>query len=139
MYDTKQCASETIPDTQSTDWLVACFTNGRTDRSAYVIDQRDMYDYHSDSTDTGYDDVDATVTRLTLGVNYGEVSGDFNIHSVYVWDKELNNREMKVVTRALRKELGGVPDLSPVGTPIVGAISDLRAYYMRFLLASRPA
>ncbi|KAJ1463953.1 hypothetical protein T484DRAFT_1758454, partial [Baffinella frigidus] len=88
-----------IPDAPATDWLVACFTNGRTDPSGYVIDQ----------TDWGDSNTETTQPSLTLGVNHnnypGPQNGDFNIHSVYVWDDELSNTEMKVVTRALRKEL----------------------------------
>ncbi|KAJ1464763.1 hypothetical protein T484DRAFT_3642044, partial [Baffinella frigidus] len=110
-----------------TDWLIACTTNGRADASNYIIDQTDWGSGHAGGSPG------------TLGVNTYDNDGDFNIHSVYVWDNELSNTEMKVVTRALRKELGGVPDLSPDGTTAVLSISDLRAYYLRFLLATRPA
>ena len=72
---------------------------------------------------------------MTLGVNHFSGKGDFNIHSVYVWDKELSADEMKTVTRALRKELGGVPDFAKES---VVPISDIRAYYLRFLIALRP-
>ncbi|KAJ1463864.1 concanavalin A-like lectin/glucanase domain-containing protein, partial [Baffinella frigidus] len=77
-----------IPQAPVTDWFIACITNGRGDADAYVIDQ----------TDWGVSMVPTTAT-LTLGVNthQGQFS-DFNIHSVYVWDNELSNTEMKVVT-----------------------------------------
>ena len=31
------------------------------------------------------------------------------VHSRYHWNKELSQEEMKIVTRALRKEIGGIP------------------------------
>ncbi|KAJ1464583.1 hypothetical protein T484DRAFT_1757993, partial [Baffinella frigidus] len=131
-YNGEQYARWAPTNASVTHWLIACFTNNRTDPSAYVIDQRD----------SGDGNTEATLVSKKLGVNNygypGPQNGDFNIHSVYVWDRELSNTDMKVVTSGIRKELGGVPDLSPDETPAVFPISDLRAYYFRYLLVVRP-
>jgi hypothetical protein len=89
-------------------------TNGRAypDMSSYIIDQniarKNIYD------------------PMTLGVGH-HGAGEFNIHSVYVWDEMLSKEDMLAVTRGLRSELGGTPDFS---NQPVSKISDLHAYYL---------
>lgn len=70
-----------------------------------------------------------------LGMNYGLPiqNRGFNAHSVYIWDQSLSGVEMKIVTAALRKEVGGVPDRL-YGEPYIGAvvpIADPIAYNTR--------
>jgi hypothetical protein len=95
------------------NWLVACFTNSPF---TYVVDQIDMT---APTT--------APLPTLMSIENY--------VHSVFTWDIALTNAQMKLVTRALRKELGGVPYEESVA---VVPITDIRAYKLRFLLALRP-
>ena len=57
------------------------------------------------------------------------------VHSRYHWNHELSQNEMMVVTRALRKEIGGKPFAE---TAAVSPISDLRAYYLRFTVQFAP-
>jgi Tyrosine-protein kinase ephrin type A/B receptor-like len=113
----------TTRNSVNTNWLVACFAN-TSPSFTYVVDQTTI-----------------TPAPSTAQVPVGTVATtDANyLHSTYVWDVELSSTEMKTVTRAMRKELGGVPDLSPAGTTAVVPISDLRAYYLRFLIALRPS
>ncbi|KAJ1465747.1 hypothetical protein T484DRAFT_1757198, partial [Baffinella frigidus] len=97
-------------------WSVTCYTNGRTDESAYVSDQTDI----GDST---------AVSPYEFNPDY-----DIYIHSTYIWDSALSNAEMKIVTAGIRRELGGVPYSAT--TPVI-PISDVRAYNLRLLLALR--
>jgi len=115
-------------DRPITNWLVVCWTNGRFDRSSWIIDQKHAKTNSLDAPDPVFD-------RHTLGVNHHSPSqGDFNIHSVYVWDEELSADEMKNVTRGLRTELGGIPDWA---TEAIAPVSDLHAYNLRLLTALR--
>jgi len=125
-----------LGDTESSlYWAIACF-NGLAGPENYVVDQ----------TNTGISEGNAVSNDDRLGVNNGELStgrGDFNIHSVYVWNTRLSNTEMKIVTRALRKEIGGIPFAGKTvadhtGNPAVVPISDLRAYNLRWIIALRP-
>jgi hypothetical protein len=97
------------------NWLVACLAN--TNPFTYIVDQTNMA---APST--------APSPVLPASENY--------VHSTYTWDVALTEADMKLVTMALRKEIGGIPY---EGTAAVVPISDLRAYYLRFLLALRPA
>jgi Tyrosine-protein kinase ephrin type A/B receptor-like len=98
------------------DWVVACFAN--TTPFTHVIDQTTI----APPPDTAAGPVDTTTA------NY--------LHSIYTWGTTLSTTDMKLVTMALRKEIGGVPR---GGEPVaVVHISDPRAYYMRFLIALRP-
>jgi hypothetical protein len=99
-------------------WVVECFSSMDYEMApfSHVTDQT-----------TGLSQV-MTLPALDTAVgNY--------VHSSYTWDIELDNAEMKLVTRALRKELGGVPY---EGSVAVVPITDIRAYKLRFLLALRP-
>jgi hypothetical protein len=100
----------TVRNSVNEDWLVACFTNTPF---RYVVDQTTM------PTPS-----EAPIPVVSTSYNY--------VHAIYIWVTPLSDTEMKVVTKALRKELGGVPyrESAPVFP-----ISDLRAYYMRFLIA----
>jgi hypothetical protein len=100
----------------SINWQVACFTGTNTSTFTYVVDQTNVIVQNTTSPPI-----------VTASDNY--------VHSTYTWNTTLSNVEMKVVTRALRKELGGVPDF---GTEPVVPISDLRAYHLRLLIALRP-
>ena len=102
-----------VKDLTDTDWIVACFVNNPV---VYVIDQ-----------------VDISVIRDIPSIT--QLNGRNNVHSSYTWDTVLTNEEMKIVTMALRKEIGGIPMAQ---TTHVAVISDLRAYNLRFLLAIRP-
>ena len=103
----------TTRNTITTDWKVACFKN---EPSEYVIDQ-------VDSGSPGE-------TPFLI-----DPATDNHIHAIYTWDGALTTAEMKIVTAGLRKELAGVP-LS--ARRAVAPIEDLRAYYLRLLLAIRP-
>lgn len=70
-------------------WNVECITNGLTAPFAYVIDQ----------VDSGGPTAAVSITSPT-SANY--------IHSMYTWDVSLNNTEMKIVTAAIRNEIGGL-------------------------------
>ncbi|KAJ1466678.1 hypothetical protein T484DRAFT_1756448 [Baffinella frigidus] len=98
------------------DWSVTCYTNGRTDESAYVSDQTDI----GDST---------AVSPYEFNPDY-----DIYLHSTYTWDSALSNAEMKIATAGFRRELGGVPYSET--TPVIPII-DVRAYNLRLLLALR--
>jgi hypothetical protein len=91
-----------------TNWTVACFVN---DTSHYVSDQIDYQNaLHTTSV----------VTPET--VNY--------VHSTYTWDFALNTDEMKVVTAALRYEIGGIPFADSINiTPIT--LNDFEKYKLR--------
>jgi hypothetical protein len=119
-----------VTNAQSTDWLIQCFTNGRSTDSYYFIDQTDWSGPPAGATDT-------MQRAIQVNVIAGKKS-HCNIHSVYIWDTELSATDMKIVTAALRKEIGGVPDLAEPGTPAVIPIDNLHAYYLRFILAVIP-
>ena len=104
----------TVRNSVNIDWLVACFAN--TSPFTYVVDQQTM-----DVPTTAPIPVD------TASANY--------MHSSYTWNRALSIADMKLVTMAMRKEIGGNPHLELVA---VAPIRDLRAYYLRFLLALRP-
>jgi hypothetical protein len=53
--------------------------------------------------------VGGKVNPCDLNVN-NEYPSDFEIHSVYIWNGLLTTVQMKIVTSALRAELGGTPD-----------------------------
>ena len=135
-YSEGEGEKDDVDDTESSlYWAIACF-NGLPGPVNYVIDQTNKGNTLAPTHDAGF----------TLGVNNGvnaDHIGDFNIHSVYVWDQQLTNAEMKTVTRGLRKEIGGVPYAGRTvadhaGKPAVFPISDLRAYNLRVLIALRP-
>ena len=56
--------------------------------------------------------------------------GAFEIHSLYVWNAELSNAQMKVVTGALRAQIGGAPDITTTekGDPVVAMAPSPTAY-----------
>lgn len=98
------------------DWNIACVTNGLTSPFTYVIDQ-----VESVSNDQ---------------IFYMTYSNSNNwVHSLYTWDIVLTITQMKFMTQALRKEIGGIPYGK---TQPVVPISDLRAYYLCLLLFMRP-
>ncbi|KAJ1464630.1 hypothetical protein T484DRAFT_1757959, partial [Baffinella frigidus] len=103
-----------VRNTAVDNWTVACFAN--TSPFTYIVDQTTM----------------SVPTIAPLPVSTS--SGNF-LHSTYTWAIALTSTEMKVVTMALRKELGGIP--YGASTDVI-KISDLRAYYMRFLIALKP-
>ena len=79
------------------EWLVMCVNTGSSVPGNVIIDQ----------TSIGTTKIDHESCRLN--VNYDDTSA-FHLHSVYIWNAELSNTEMKVVTAALRAQIGGVPD-----------------------------
>ena len=60
---------------------------------------------------------------------HGGVSA-FELHSVYIWNAELSNAQMKDVTSALRAQIGGSPDVSGGGTgdPVTAVVPAPTAY-----------
>jgi hypothetical protein len=110
-----------------TDWLIACFTNARNGADGFIIDQTNWGDD---------DETEGSTTRLTLGLNtHSGQTSHYNIHSVYVWHSALTGAQMRKITAGIRIEMGGVPCFETA--PVV-AINNIRAYNMRFLLATRP-
>jgi hypothetical protein len=91
----------------SYNWTVACFVNNTPQ---YVNDQ--VYDSNAHN-------VVKSITEMHT-VNW--------IHSVYSWDVALSIDEMKIVTAALRKEIGGVPFMDSIA---VVPITDLVKYKVR--------
>lgn len=96
----------------ASDWTITCVTNGLTDPFTYVTDQ-----------------VESVSTQQTMSATHP--SSDNWVHSMYTWDIALTKSDMKSVTRALRKEIGGVPYAQ---TQPVVPILDIPAYYKRFQL-----
>jgi len=100
----------------ATDWKVACFTNNPPQ---YVVDQQ-----HVGSPD------EAPLLIHPDAANH--------LHALYTWDTALTTDEMKTVTSGLRAELGGVPQDDAGGSRATHPIHNLRAYYLRLLIALRP-
>jgi hypothetical protein len=105
-----------VRNTVVANWTVACYKNSP---SLYIVDQVTIIDSSTEQV--------PVLAGVTANENF--------LHSTYTWNTALTSTEMKVVTMALRKEIGGVPYQ---GSLAVTQISDLRAYYMRFLMAVRP-
>ena len=80
------------------DWLIMCGSTSFAWPGNYVIDQLDV-------------GIEAPKPHVVVRLNINCIqASDFNVHSVYIWASELSNRQMKVVTTALRAQLGGTPD-----------------------------
>ncbi|KAJ1465991.1 hypothetical protein T484DRAFT_1757006, partial [Baffinella frigidus] len=105
-----------VRNTVVANWTVACYKNSP---SLYIVDQVTIIDSSTEQV--------PVLAGVTANENF--------LHSTYTWNTALTSTEMKLVTMALRKEIGGVPYQ---GSLAVTQISDLRAYYMRFLMAVRP-
>jgi hypothetical protein len=125
-YNEKLRTQEATVVNSPNDWLVMCVTNGFSSTSNTVHDQEDR----------GIEDILMwPAPTCTLDVNIQAVDNGFEVHSVYLWDVSLTNIQMKTVTRALRKEIGGIP-FNEIQEVV--PIRDLRLYHMRFLLVMRP-
>jgi len=98
-------------------WTVECYTNGRTDSSAYISDQKNI----------------GSGTAVDLYAM--DPKFEFYLHSVWTWHSELSSVEMKKITGGLRKEIGGTPYGESVP---VKHITDARAYCMRKIVTLRP-
>jgi hypothetical protein len=95
----------------SNDWLIMCVKTGSPKPGNVIIDQLSI-----GTADTGND-------AGRLGVNY-KTSSDFDLHSVYIWNAELSTPQMKVVTGALRAQIGGKPDGEEVAVhPMIPALT----------------
>jgi hypothetical protein len=109
------CSTMRYKDTNTlvtTDWTISCYTNGIVGASRYVIDQ----------VDSGGSVVSSPYNMLA--------DREYTIHSIFTWDRTLSNRDMKVVTAAMRRELGGVPTSQ---TTAVIPITNLNNYKVRLL------
>jgi hypothetical protein len=98
-------------------WTVECYTNGRTDSSAYLSDQKNIGN-------------GTAVDLYTMDPNF-----KYYIHTVLTWHSELSSSDMKMITNGIRTELGGTPNGESVP---VEHITDARAYCMRKIVALRP-
>ena len=120
-------------------WWIQCFTN--TEEGSITLNSGGLDYVVIDQTSMGWkDDLSVqwpesdNMNKLSINpANSGK--SFFQIHSVYVWNGFLDNTEMKVVTAAIRSELGGVPyDMDePTGTPLVNP----RIYNQRIVAAAR--
>ena len=98
--------------TAQTDWVIMCTSTSVHQPGNVFVDQAAI----------GISDYNENI-QGQLNVNYHAEGGwsevnrsEFAIHSVYIWDTELNPEQMRQVTRALRMQLGGTPNFqdSPV-------------------------
>jgi hypothetical protein len=109
------CSTMRYTDTNTlntTDWMISCYTNGIVGASRYVNDQ----------VDSGEGVISSPYNMLA--------DREYTIHSMFTWDRTLSNRDMKVVTAAMRRELGGVPTSQ---TTAVIPITNLNNYKVRLL------
>ena len=101
------------------DWLVMCGSSSAVSPGQVVIDQMDR--------GTGI----KTNAIGRLNTNYQAFrSSSFNVHSLYIWNTELSNTEMKTVSAALRAQIGGAPDIAnhAKGDPVVAMAPAPTAY-----------
>jgi hypothetical protein len=119
VYGHKQTNGIIITDM---DWLIQCFKNGNDDDEV-VIDQELV-----DNTNT-VEIVNDTprYLRINDNENYG-MNSAFHVHSVYIFYKHLVVDKMKIITAALRSELGGRPY---GGLDEVVPMSNIRMYNKR--------
>jgi hypothetical protein len=86
------------------DWLVMCGSTSHDWPGNVVIDQVDRGSVEPDQAANAHE-------TSRLSINYlSSQRSDFNLHSVYIWDVELSNKQMHLITGALRAQIGGTPD-----------------------------
>jgi hypothetical protein len=103
------------------DWLIMCGSSSRVSPGNIVIDQMNVGLNNS------------TNIACRLNVNYENsqyLRSFFEIHSLYIWNAELSNAQMKDVTSALRAQIGGGPDIAndEKGDPVDPMVPSLTAY-----------
>jgi len=101
------------------DWLIMCGSSNSVSPGNIVLDQMDI----------GTGSITSKLCRLNINWKPTHTS-NFELHSLYIWNAELNNAQMKVVTGALRAQIGGAPDISRTqkGDPVVAMAPAPTAY-----------
>lgn len=125
------------PYANAQDWLIQCMTNGRWGPDNSIMDQTSV----GETTGGGAPTWSTWPNHLHVNSDI-DTASEFHIHSLWQWDQELSADEMRVVTAALRKELGGVTEVLPEtpAAPLVIPVKDLLVYNqnMQAMLNNQP-
>jgi len=93
-------------------WVVQCYTmpHRSSNTQTVLLDQEEIETPPCTTLQVGNLCINGGDITLAVNVHDASAASGFEIHSVYVWDKFLTTDELKIVTAALRKEVGGVQD-----------------------------
>ena len=117
-YAGNQYRTENINKGVKNDWLVFCENSGADQPDNCLIDNLSIGTNNQILTQSG-----------RFSINYYQ-PGDFQIHSLYVWNAVLSPAQMRVVASALRAQIGGQPDIANnlLGPAVIPMVPSPTAY-----------